>query len=93
MYDYYSVINLNTGEKVLDCGQLEDAQMIVSLNPANRGYRKNRFILDQVIDITSTTDKQLPGQVGLPSAKEQLPPIELQQKVWLPESKEKPVIL
>jgi hypothetical protein len=25
--------------------------------------------MDQVIDITSTTDKQLPGQIGLPAGK------------------------
>jgi hypothetical protein len=41
--------------------------------------------MDQVITVTSTTDKQLPGQQGLPAAKEELPPIELQQQVWLPE--------
>jgi len=27
--------------------------------------------MDQVIDITSTTDKQLPGQIGLPAGKVQ----------------------
>lgn len=90
MNEYYSVINLSTGEKILDCALLEDAQMIVNLNPTNRGYRKNKFILDQVIDVTLITDKQLPGQQGLPAAKEELPHIELQQQVWLPERQEIP---
>ena len=35
--------------------------------------------------------KQLPGQQGLPAAKEELPPIELQQQVWLPEGQGVPV--
>jgi hypothetical protein len=47
--------------------------------------------MDQVITVTSTTDKQLPGQQGLPAAKEELPPIELQQQVWLPEGQGIPV--
>ena len=72
MHENYSVINLNTGKRIADCATLEDAKMMVSFSPVNRAYRRNRFILDQVIDITSTTDKQLPGQLGLPSAKERL---------------------
>jgi hypothetical protein len=72
MYESYSIINLNTGSKIAECSTLEDAKMMVAFSPANRAYRKNRFIVDQVIDITSTTDKQLPGQLGLPTAKERL---------------------
>jgi hypothetical protein len=72
MYESYSIINLNTGSKIAECSTLEDAKMMVAFSPANRAYRKNRFIVDQVIDITSTTDKQLPGQLGLPAAKERL---------------------
>jgi len=47
--------------------------------------------MDQVITVTSTTDKQLPGQQGLPAVKEELPPIELQQQIWLPEDQRIPV--
>jgi len=39
---------------------------LVSFDPNNRIYSKQKYILDQVVDITSTTDKQLPGQLGLP---------------------------
>jgi hypothetical protein len=45
--------------------------------------------MDQVINVTSTTDKQLPGQLGLPAGQvEQLNPH------WerLPEGQQKPVI-
>jgi hypothetical protein len=67
MINTYFIINLNTGQKIAESGSLEDAKMMVNLDPANRGYRKNTLLLDQVIDITSTIDKQLPGQQGLPA--------------------------
>jgi hypothetical protein len=45
---------------------------------------------DQVIDITSTTDKQLPGQQGLPAGKiDQLS----SYKEKLPEGQGEPVII
>jgi hypothetical protein len=84
MHENYSVIDLNTGKRIADCATLEDAKMMVAFSPANRAYRKNRFIVDQVIDITSTTDKQLPGQLGLPSAKERLSDSE--ELILLPEA-------
>ncbi len=89
MNEYYSIIDVKTGKKVCECITLEDAQMIVGLNPTNRIYRKEKFILDQVIDVTSTTDKQLPGQIGLPEGKYPLP--QFQQQVWLPESQAIPL--
>lgn len=67
MINSYFIINLNTGQKIAECGSLEDAKMMVNIDPVNRGYRKNTLLLDQVIDITSTIDKQLPGQQGLPA--------------------------
>jgi len=84
MHENYSVIDLNNGKRIADCATLEDAKMMVAFSPANRAYRKNRFIVDQVIDITSTTDKQLPGQLGLPSAKERLSDSE--ELILLPEA-------
>jgi hypothetical protein len=62
--------------------------MMVNLNPANRGYRKNTLLLDQVIDVTSTTDKQLPGQLGLPAGK--VNTIE-PHKIRLPEGQQQPI--
>jgi hypothetical protein len=90
MHESYSIINLNTGKRIAECATLEDAKMMVSFSPANRAYRKNRFIVDQVIDITSTTDKQLPGQLGLPSAKERLSDSE--ELILLPEAEGIPFI-
>ncbi len=91
MNEYWIVTENKTGRIIAHCGDINDAIMMVAFDSANRSYSRQRFILDQVITVTSTTDKQLPGQIGLPSAKEQLPPIELQQQVWLPEDQKEPV--
>jgi len=91
MYDYWVVINKTTGRMLSHCGEESDALMMVSFDPNKRIYRKQKFIVDQVITVTSTTDKQLPGQQGLPAAKEKLPSIELQQQVWLPEGQGIPI--
>ena len=93
MNEYWIVTENRTGKIIANCGDINDALMMVSFDPHNRSYSRHRFIMDQVIDITSTTDKQLPGQIGLPSAKDQLSPIELQQQVWLPEGQQQPVIV
>lgn len=93
MYEYWVVTEKNTGRVIAHCGEERDAILMLLLDKKhNRIYRKQKFILDQVITVTSTTDKQLPGQQGLPAAKEELPPVELQQQVWLPEGQGIPII-
>lgn len=69
MNEYWIVTENSTGRVIAHCGDINDAVMMVGFNPHNRSYSRHRFIMDQVIDITSTTDKQLPGQIGLPSGK------------------------
>ena len=91
MYDYWVVTDKTTGRVIAHCGEENDALMLVGFAADKRSYRKQNFIMDQVITVTSTVDKQLPGQQGLPAAKEELPPIELQQQVWLPDGKGIPV--
>ena len=85
MYDYWVVTDKTTSRVIAHCGEENDALMLIGFDPDKRSYRKQKFILDQIITVTSITDKQLPGQQGLPSGKEELPPIQLQQQVWLPE--------
>jgi hypothetical protein len=64
--------------------------MMVSFDPVNRFYRRNRVLMDQVIDVTSITDKQLPGQQGLPFGKvEQLN----SHKEKLPEGQQEPIVV
>ena len=93
MNEYWIVTDNRSGRVICHCADINDAMMMVNFDSTNRSYSRHRFLIDQVVDVTSTTDKQLPGQVGLPSAKEQLSPIELQQQVWLPEGKQEPVIV
>ena len=49
--DYFSVIETRTGRKIVDCGEEQDAQVMVSFDPANRTYTRNKFLMGQVIDI------------------------------------------
>lgn len=65
-YTYWIVTENRTGRVICHCGDMNDAIMMVSLDSDNRSYSQKKFILDQIVDITSTTDKQLTGQLGLP---------------------------
>lgn len=49
--EYFSVINTKTGKKLLDCGEEMDAITMVSFDPQNRTYTRNKFLMGQVIDI------------------------------------------
>jgi hypothetical protein len=49
--DYYSVINKNTGIKIADCAQQEDALLMVSFDPQNRIITRNKFLMGQVVDV------------------------------------------
>ena len=49
--DYFSVINKNTGKKIADCAQQEDALMLVSFDPQNRTITTNKFLMGQVVDV------------------------------------------
>ena len=69
MNEYWEVVLYWSGKVIAQCGQESDARMLCELSPKERIYRRAKFLVDQVIDVTSTTDKQLPGQQGLPAAK------------------------
>lgn len=83
MNEYWIVKDRRTGRNICHCADINDAIMMVSFDSANRTYSRQRFLLDQVIDVSSTTDKQLSGQVGLPSA----------QDFYIPEGQGEPVIV
>lgn len=69
MNEYWVVIDKSTGRVICHCAEEVDAIMMISFNSEKRIYRKQKFIMDQIIDISSTTNKQLPGQLGLPQGK------------------------
>jgi len=66
MYDYWVVTDIRTGRVIAHCGEELDAIMLVGFDKNKRFYKKQKFIMDQVITVSATTDKQLPGQLGLP---------------------------
>ena len=49
--EYFSVLDKKTGKKLLDCGSEEDALQMVAMDPQNRTYTKNKFLMGQVVDI------------------------------------------
>ena len=49
--EYFSVLDKKTGKKLLDCGAEEDAFQMVAMDPQNRTYTKNKFLMGQVVDI------------------------------------------
>ena len=85
--DYFSVINKNTGRKIVDCGQEQDALAMIAFDPANRTYTRNKFLMGNVIDIEMpkalpTTNiavsnvqeyhqQQLLGQIKLPDRQQE----------------------
>ena len=90
MNEHWIVTENRTGRVIAHCGDINDAIMMVALNPQNRSYSRHRFLMDQVIDITSTTDKQLPGQLGLPAG--QIPVLNAYREK-LPKGLQEPVIV
>jgi hypothetical protein len=88
MNEYWIVTDNKTGRVLAHCGDINDAIMMVSFDPHYRSYSRHRVLMDQVINVTSTTDKQLPGQLGLPAGKlNTLGP----HKIRLPEGQQQPV--
>lgn len=49
--EYFSVINKNTGKKIVDCAEWSDAMMMLDIDPNNRQITKNKFLMGQVVDI------------------------------------------
>ena len=49
--DYFSVRERRTGRKICDCGDFEDARMIMYMDAPNREIVKNKTLMSSVIDI------------------------------------------
>ena len=56
--DYFSVIEIKTGRKIVDCGDEMDALAMVALDPQNRTIARNKFMMGQVVDVQMP--KELP---------------------------------
>jgi hypothetical protein len=92
--EYFSVIETKTGRKIADCGEEEDALMMVAFDPQNRSYTRNKFLMGPVVDVE--IPKQLPtsnivvtniNENGCAPRKEQLPdagPLRLKEDQRIP---------
>jgi len=82
--DYFSVLDKKTGRKLLDCGDEQDALAMVAMDPQNRTYTRNQFLMGQVVDVqmpkalpTSEIVVNMDGGVGGSWEVRELPQIKL----------------
>lgn len=100
--EYFSVINKNTGKKIVDCADREDALLMVSFDPQNRTITTNKMLMGPVVDIempkalpTSNIVVNMNGGVGGSWRVEETTgngPDALPQ-IKLPEGQQEPVII
>jgi len=62
--EYFTVIETKTGRKIADCGEESDALAMVSFDPQNRTYTRNKFLMGPVVDVE--IPKQLPTNEVVP---------------------------
>jgi len=66
--DYFSVRERRTGKKICDCGDFEDARMLMYMDAPNREIVKNKTLMSPVIDIEMPkalpTTEIVQGSVG-----------------------------
>jgi hypothetical protein len=92
--DYFSVINKNTGVKIVDCAQQEDALLMVSFDPQNRVITTNKFLMGQVVDIVMP--KALPTSeivVNMDGGSWRVEEPEKLPQIKLPEGQQEPVVI
>ena len=62
--EYFSVRERRTGKKICDCGDFEDARMMMNLDTPNREIVKNKTLMSPVIDVEMP--KALPtNEIGI----------------------------
>ena len=100
--DYFSVIDRRTGRKIVDCAEYSDAMMMFDIDPHNRQITKNKFLMDQVVDVvmpkalpTSEIVVNMDGAVGdgswrVETATGNGPGL---PQIKLPEGQQKPVVV
>ena len=77
--EYFSVLDKRTGRKIVDCGLEEDALVMVSFDPQNRTYTRNKFLMGPVVDIE--IPKALPtNEIAIDTA-----PYKQHQEEWMVE--------
>ena len=95
--DYFSVIETNTGRKIVDCGDEADALAMVAFDPQNRTITRNKFLMGPVVDIDipkalPTTEVVVNMDGGVGGSWEVREPEKLPQ-IKLPEGQGEPVVV
>jgi hypothetical protein len=87
--DYFSVRERRTGRKICDCGDFEDARMMMNLDTPNREIVKNKTLMSPVIDIEMP--KALPTtNVAVSNVRENVRHQEQLGQIKLPEGQQEP---
>ncbi len=89
-YPFYRVFT-ETGEQYCDCGWEKHAQELIILNKDVQQLTYKRIdapkpIDPETVDVSVTPTQELPGQQGLPKAKERLPFEPEEEELGLPQS-------
>ena len=95
--EYFSVIEIKTGRKIVDCGDEYDALAMVAFDPENRTYTRNKFLMGPVVDVeipkalpTSNVTASNIKENGCAPRKEQLFDV---SPIKLPEGQQEPLIV
>jgi hypothetical protein len=95
--EYFTVRERRTHKKICDCGDFEDARMVMRMDAPNREIVKNKVMMAQVVDIeipkalpTNEIVVNMDGGVG--GSWEVKEPEKLPQ-IKLPEGQGQPVII
>ena len=99
--DYFSVRERRTGRKICDCGDFEDARMIMYMDAPNREIVKNKTLMSPVVDIEMPkalpTNEIVQGAVGssleIPIATGANGPGRPLSQIKLPEGQQEPFIV
>ena len=87
--DYFSVVEKRTGRKIVDCGDENDALLMISFDPANRTYTRNKFLMGPVFDIEMP--KILPTtNIAVSNVREYVPRQEQLGQIKLPDRQQEP---
>jgi hypothetical protein len=90
--DYFSVRERRTGRKICDCGDFEDARMMMNLDTPNREIVKNKTLMSPVVDIEMP--KALPtNEIVVSNVQENVRQQEQLGQIKLPERQEEPFVV
>ena len=95
--DYFSVRERRTGRKICDCGDFEDARMMMNLDTPNREIVKNKTLMSPVIDVEMPkalpTTEIVQGAVGNSSESSIATGGGVLPQIKLPERQQEPFIV